>query len=83
MTQALAFSMECQGFAFEGERAAKVTGTRQRIPLPAFGICLGRVSVRAAGIHVGDDAFNVQLDNGGFAFIAEKELQRFPAVHES
>lgn len=33
----MAFTMECQGFAAKGERAAKVAGTRQRI-LSAEGI---------------------------------------------
>ena len=61
-------------------RAANAAGTRQRIPFGRSKSCLVLIFVRAAGIHVGDDAFNVQLDDGRLSFVAEEELQRFPAV---
>ena len=66
--------MGYRGLAVMGERPANAAGTRQRIPSRLSGICFGFASALVEAVHVGLDSFNVQLDNSGFAFVAQEEV---------
>ena len=78
--------MPCRGFRIYyigGELSRNVPRTRPERASEYVADCQESTFFLLSALDVGDDAVNVKLDNGGFAFVAEEELQRFPAVHKS
>ena len=75
--------MGYRGLAVMWERPGGVPGTRQCIRRSQARRMSGIVSVGAAAPDVGLNALNVQLDNGRFPFVAQKEFQRFLAIHKT
>ena len=75
--------MGSRGLAVMEERPGGEPGTRQRICRSQARRMSGIVSVGAATLDVGLNAFDMQLDNGVFPFVAQQEFQRFLAVHKS
>ena len=72
--------MGYRGLSVMGERPGGEPGTSQRIRRSWPRRMSGIISVGAAALDVGLDAFNMQLDNGGFAFVAQQEFQALQAV---
>ena len=75
--------MGYRGLSVMWERPGGAPGTRQRIRRSRPRRMSGIVSVGAATLDVGLNALDVQLDNCGFPFVAEEELQRLLAIHKT
>ncbi len=67
--------MGYRGLTVMEECPGGAPGTRQSIRRSLPRRMSGIVSVCAAALDVGLNAFDMQLDNGGFPFIAQQEFQ--------
>ena len=75
--------MGYRGLSVMWERPGGEPGTRQRIRRSRPRRMSGNVSVGAATLGIGLNSFNVQLDNGGFSFVAQKEIPALYTIHET